>query len=555
MGANDNRARRGGSTVGGITAESEGAEDRGTVVNRNIAAATRVSDLVETTLGPRGRDKVVYPRDEHEDHGRTEYFQVTNNGAYLLKKVTFDSPAASMVARVAATQHDQYGDGTTTAAVYAGRVLGATERLLDRGFHPSTVIGGIDAAVELADEAIDSAAVEVGSDDRDLLEAVVGTASAGTTAEAFGDDLVPWLLDACTDGRLPEDAIQTESVRAGTLGDTEFVNGTVLKKSFAGNYAPRSLSDARIAVTDQAVTRSQRVNDRIESDANSAVDRSLTIAADDPDEAREYADCERRLVRETLAPLVEAGVDVLLVGNRVDEDTVSYLDARDVAVVRNNDDARLKRIAEATGATVHTHLAEFESGDAGEVGRLERREYPEIDQEVIFLRDPPEGGLASVLVHGSTWMTGWEAQRNVRAAVAAARATLDDERVLPGGGAAEVAIARHLRDAAPAVGGRESMVVEAVADAVEAVPRVLARNAGMDPTDALLGLRAAHAAGDGAAGVLGRRRELGNTLAAGVADPVSLKRRGLRTAAGVATTILRIDDVITGIDVQVRGDP
>lgn len=539
--------------VDGITAEGEAADaDRESVVEANVTAAATVADLVETTLGPRGRDKIVYRKPEKEEEGLDDYFQVTNSGAYVLKNVPFEAPAASMVARVAAAQDDRHGDGTTTATVYAGRMLEAAADLIDRGFHPRTVIEGIDEAVPLVGNAIDDVAVSVEDGRRDRIADLVHTTLGGTVAEPLADDLVAWLHDAAADGSLDPDAVHTESLRAGSLEDSEFVDGLVLKKSFAGNYAPESLADATIATTTQAVTASQQVNDRIESDAgaNAGASQSLTISAETAADLQQFSDRERELVEESIRPLVDAGVDVLLAANRVDEATVARLDRAGIAVVRNADEARLESLAGATGGTLLPHLGAFGPDDAGAVGSITRHEYPEVEQEVIFLRDLP-GDLASVLLHGSTWMAGWEAKRNVNAAAASVASALETGRIVPGGGATEMAIAQHLRDAAPGVGGRESMVIEAVADAVEAVPRLLARNAGMDPTDAILDLRTAHGRGERDAAVLGLERELGSALDAGVVEPAECKRGSVHTAAGAATTILRIDDVITGIDVTV----
>ncbi|MFB6101477.1 MAG: TCP-1/cpn60 chaperonin family protein [Haloplanus sp.] len=531
--------------------EADGASEE-SVVQRNVTAAATVADLVETTLGPRGRDKIVYRKPEHDEEGLDDYFQVTNSGAYILKNVPFEAPAASMVARVAAAQDDRQGDGTTTATVFAGRLLEEAATLVEQGFHPRTVVRGIDDAVAIVGDAVDETAVPL--KDGHGLEAVIRTTLGGTVTEPIAADLVEWVRSASADGSLDADTVRTESLRAGNLDDSEFVEGLVLKKSFAGNYAPESLTDARFALTTQAITASQQVNDRIESGKTEDGAQSLSIEASDAADLQQFADRERGLVEETVRPLVDAGVDVLLAGNRIDEATVAHLDRVGIAAVRNADVARLKALADASGATLLPHLGAFDADDAGAAGRIERREYPEIEQEAIFLRDL-SGDLASVLLHGSTWMAGWEAKRNVQAAVAAAASALETDRVVPGGGATEMEMARALRDAAPGISGRESMVVEAVADAVEAVPHILARNAGMDPTDAVLGLRTAHAAGEADAAVLGIDRDLGSALDAGVVEPAEFKRHSFQTAAGAATTILRIDDVITGIDVTVSDEP
>ncbi|MDR9430639.1 MAG: TCP-1/cpn60 chaperonin family protein [Natronomonas sp.] len=541
--------------VDGIMAEGQASGgDRRSVVDRVVTEAATVANLVETTLGPHGQDKILYRKLEREEEGLDDYFQVTNSGAYILKHIPFEAPAAAMIARVAAAQDDRYGDGTTTAAVYAGRMLEVAADLIDRGFHPRTVIAGIDEAVPLVGDAIDEVAVPLDTGDRDRIAGLVHTTLGGTVTEPLADELVAWLRAAAGDGSLDPDAVHTESLRAGNLSASEFVDGLVLKKSFAGNYSPESLANARIAMTKQAITASQQVIDRIESAAADDAEQTLTVEPSSAADLQRFTERERELVEASTRPLVDADVDVLLVANRVDDATVAHLDRAGIAVVRNADQARLKALARATNGSFLPHLGAFEPADAGAVGSITRREYPEVKQEVIFFRELP-GDIASVLLHGSTWMAGWEAKRNVNAAAAAVASALETGRIVPGGGATEMAIAQHLRDAAPGVGGRESMVIEAMADAFEAIPRLLARNAGMDQTDAVLDLRTAHSRGKTDAAVLGRERTIDGALDAGVVEPVAFKRGSVHTAAGATTTLLRIDDVITGIDVTVSDAP
>ncbi|MDR9380270.1 MAG: TCP-1/cpn60 chaperonin family protein [Natronomonas sp.] len=541
--------------VDGIMAEGQASgDDRRSVVDRVVTEAATVANLVETTLGPHGQDKILYRKLEREEEGLDDYFQVTNSGAYILKHIPFEAPAAAMIARVAAAQDDRYGDGTTTAAVYAGRMLEVAADLIDRGFHPRTVIAGIDEAVPLVGDAIDEVAVPLDTGDRDRIAGLVHTTLGGTVTEPLADELVAWLRAAAGDGSLDPDAVHTESLRAGNLSASEFVDGLVLKKSFAGNYSPESLANARIAMTKQAITASQQVIDRIESAAADDAEQTLTVEPSSAADLQRFTERERELVEASTRPLVDADVDVLLVANRVDDATVAHLDRAGIAVVRNADQARLKALARATNGSFLPHLGAFEPADAGAVGSITRREYSEVKQEVIFFRELP-GDIASVLLHGSTWMAGWEAKRNVNAAAAAVASALETGRIVPGGGATEMAIAQHLRDAAPGVGGRESMVIEAMADAFEAIPRLLARNAGMDQTDAVLDLRTAHSRGKTDAAVLGRERTIDGALDAGVVEPVAFKRGSVHTAAGATTTLLRIDDVITGIDVTVSDAP
>jgi chaperonin GroEL (HSP60 family) len=352
---------------------------------------------------------------------------------------------------------------------------------------------------------------------------------------------------AASDGekRFSRQSIQTESLRAGNIGQSELVRGFVLKKSFAGRYDPVALDEPRIGLAMQGLARKERIQDRLETGDEGTKD--LVFKPSGPEGYEAFAEHERALMREQLAGVVAADVDVLIVSNRVEDDLLSFFDDSGIAVVREADRDRLEAIADATGATINKYIQGFSPGDVGYADSLEQRSYPEIDQNAIFLRGCPNGHVASVLVHGSTWASSWEAERNVNNAVAVADTALEHDRFIPGGGAAEMEIGRFLRDAATERSGREALAIEAVADAVEVVPRTLARNAGMNPLDVMVDLRTAHHRGGTDVGVLPIERTTGNALEAGVCEVAFNKRNAIQAAGSIVTTILRIDDTLTGI--------
>lgn len=517
------------------------------MLQQNITAGKLVGDIVGSTLGPCGRDVLLYDREEYEQDD-TNHVEVTNSGAFVLKRLSFEAPAAGVVARIAKAQDERCGDGTTTTALYAGEMLAEAEELVEQGFHPTTIIEGVNEAVGIATEAIEDASEPVDADG-EVLESIVRTSLSGRLADVIADDLCAWIRDAvaASDGEatFSRRSVQTESLRAGTIGQSELIRGFVLKKSFAGRYDPLEIEAPRIALATQGLARKERIKNRLETGEEGTKD--LVFQPSGAERVEEFTGYERRLLREQLEGVVDADVDVLVVSNRVEDDLLPFFSDNGIAVVREADRSRLEAIAEATGASVNKYIEGFSPEDVGHAERIEQRSYDEIDQNAIFLRGCPNGHVASVLVHGSTWASAWEAERNVDNAVAAADAALEHGRFVPGGGAIEVAVARHLRDAATSRGGRESLVIEAVADALEVVPRTLARNGGMDAIDTMVSLRAAHHRGETDAGVLPLERRTGSVLDRGVCEVAYNKRNAVQAAASVVSTILRIDDTVTGI--------
>lgn len=528
-----------------------GRQQDGSVLEQNIADGKRVGEFIESTLGPHGMDKLYLDEDDEFDR----YFEVTNDGAYLLKRVPFATPAAKLIAKSAAAQEESVGDGTTTTAIYASGILRVVEPLIEKDVHPTTIIRGVNEAVEITSESLHDISMRVSPDDRDRLVNVARTALSGRVAGQFNDELSGWIVDAAlsvgqhTDGTFHVDAdlVQTETIRAGTLEDTEIVRGMVLKKSFAGWYEPGKIQSPVIALVTQAFARQRAIEERIgRDDAQSG--HEVSYRSGDPETICSLPDVEVDIVAERIEPLVEANVDVVFVEDRVEDELLPYFEQAEIAVVRNTRADRLEKLAKATGATINTHLDEFTREDTGTAESLE---YCTINgQDVLFLRNCEHRDAVSVFVRGSTWMSGWELERNITNAVRAVGAALEHERVVPGGGAAEIVMANNLRNAAPGQGGREALVLEATANAVEDIPKCLARNAGMDAMDTLLALRNAHAKGCTTTGILGAKRTTGDVTEAGILEATEIKQRAFTTAASIVTTILRVDDVIMGIDAE-----
>ena len=539
MGINDT----GGKTKSTASSRLRDQSSRKNVVKQNIDAGRIVGDIVAPTLGPCGRDILLWYRDEHEQDDLTHY-EVTNSGAFVLKRLSFEAPAAGVIARIAKAQDERCGDGTTTAALYAGQMFSEIDDLIDQGFHPTTVIAGINEAVGFAIEAIENHSKPV-TDDEAILDSIIRTTLSGRLADSLIDDLCVWIRTAVTasETTFSQESVQTESLRAGHIGQSELIPGFVLKKSFAGNYDPPSIESPRIGLATQGIARKERIQQRLET--GDEVTKKISFQPSDPDEAHEFFEYERNLLRKQLAGVVDANIDVLIVSNRIEDDILSFFAADNIAVVRETDRKRLRKIAEATGATVNKYIEGFSPDDVGYAEHIDQQGYDEIDQNVIFLRDCQNSHVASVLAHGSTWVSCWETERNINNAVAAVDGALKHRQVIPGGGAIEMEIARYLRDVAAGQGGRESLVIEAVADAVEAVPSTLARNAGMDPLETILGLRNSHYHGGTETGVLAIEQTTGNVLARGVREVAFTKSNAIQAAGSVVSTILRIDDVIS----------
>ncbi|QLG64090.1 thermosome subunit alpha [Halorarum salinum] len=492
----------------------------------NIAAGRAVAGAVRTTLGPRGMDKMLV--DTSGD------VVVTNDGATILTEMDIEHPAAQMLVEVAETQEEELGDGTTTAAVLSGELLGRAEDLLEDGVHPTAIVEGYHEALRLALDAVDG--MVIGDEvDGDLLRAVAESAMTGKgTGDVTADRLAELVVDAVTqvteDGRVDRDDIRTFTWTGGSAAATELVQGVVLEEEPANDNMPRRVEDASVAVVDAKL------------DVRSGeVDSEYTITSvDQLDAALTAEDEERRAIASALS---DAGVDVIVCSKKISDRVAAHLADAGILAFSNVKKSDAGSFARATGASRLGTVSDVEPADLGTAREVRVEKFG--DDEFAVVEGTDDSRTVTLFVRGGTEHVVDELERALEDAVGVVTAAVEDGAVVPGAGAAEVAVVDHVRAGANAVTGRKQLAVEAFADAVEAIPRTLAENVGMDPIDALVELRATFDR-DGVAGVVaeGQSGRIGDPAEVGVYDPAAVKREALESATEAATMILRIDDVI-----------
>ncbi|WP_066414435.1 thermosome subunit alpha [Halorubrum aethiopicum] len=491
----------------------------------NIAAGKAVAEAVRTTLGPRGMDKMLVDS--------TGTVVITNDGATILDQMDIDHPAAQMIVEVAESQEESVGDGTTTAAVLLGELLSRAEDLLEDDLHPTVIVEGYAEAARLANEAVDEQLIDVADAD-DLLAEV---AESSMTGKGTGDTAARELADLVVEAieRVAEDGIDRDAVhvhpRVGAASSaTELVDGVVLEEEPVHDGMPRTVEDASVAVLDTKLEVRQGGVDA-EYSITSVDGLEAALKAED-DELRGYA-----------AALSEAGVDVLVCRKAIDDRVAGHLADAGILAFESVKSSDATDVARVTGAKRLGTLDDIEEADLGRAESIAVES--EGDDDLVFVRGGDASRAVTLLVRGSTDHVVDELERAVNDAVDAVVAARE-EGIVPGAGATEVAIAAHLRRASASVEGRKQLAIEAFADAVDALPRTLAENAGSDPIDTLVDLRATHDR-EGRAGVIADRRiaRVGDPLEAGIVDPAAVKREAVDSATEAATMLLRIDDVIS----------
>ena len=498
-------------------------------IRLNIMVARAISEAIKSTLGPKGMDKMLI--DSLGD------ITVSNDGATILDEMDVQHPIAKLLVEISKAQDDEVGDGTTTTVVLAGELLKEAERLLLMNIHPTVIIGGYKKALEKANEVLRNMAIKVDINDEESLKKVAMTAMHGKAVrgvkEYFADLAVKavkqiaekrgdkWIADT--------DYIQLIKRQGGSLFDSQLVYGVIVDKEVVHPGMPKRVENAKIALLDAPLEV-----EKTEIDAE--------IRINDPSQMQSFLEEEERLLKEMVDKIATVGANVVFVQKGIDDLAQHYLAKKGILAVRRVKKSDMEKLARATGARIVTKIEELSEKDLGEAKLVEERKVA--GEKMVFVEGCKNPKAVSILIRGGLEKVVDEAERSLTDAVSVVADVVEEPYILPGGGAPEAEVARVLRDYATKIGGREQLAIEAYANALEAIPKALAENAGLDPVDIVAELRAAHEKGKTNYGVDVYEGKVTDMLTKDVVEPLSVKLHAIRSATEASAMILRIDDII-----------
>ena len=496
----------------------------------NILVARAVANVVRTTLGPKGMDKMLV--DELGD------ITITNDGATILQEMSIEHPAGKIMVEVAKAQDEEAGDGTTTATVLAGELLGNAERLLDQEIHPSIIIKGYRMAAEKAVELLDEIGDKVDINDEEILKKIAKTSMTSKITDAR-EKLAKMVVDAIKmvaeeyDGKIviDVDQIKIEKKQGGSMEDTELIRGIVIDKERVHPQMPKRVENAKIALINSALEVKET-----ETDAK--------IQITSPDQLQAFIEQEEMMLKEMVEKIKAAGANVVFVQKGIDDLAQHYLAKAGILAVRRVKKSDMEKLARATGAKIVTRVEDLGPEDLGEAELVEERKIS--GESMIFVEGCKNPKAVTILVRGGAEHVVDEAERALRDAIGAVASAIESGKVIAGGGAPEEELAIRLREYAQTVGGKEQLAIEAFADALEVIPRTLAETAGMDPIDTVVRLRSKHAKEkDGKYWVVDVfAADIANMYEKDVLEPVKVKKQAIMSASEAARLILKIDDII-----------
>lgn len=504
----------------------------------NIMVAKAVANAVRTTLGPKGMDKMLV--DELGD------ITITNDGATILEEMHIEHPAGKMLVEVAKTQDSMVGDGTTTAVVIAGELLKKAEELLDQNIHPSLIIKGYDMAEEKAREIIKEIGESVSLEDTETLRKVAITSMSskgvvGKAKEKLAEIVVEAIQQVAEKSEdtvtIDKDYIKIQKKEGGSLDDSELVKGVVIDKERVHSGMPKRVENAKIALIDTALEIKET-----ETDAE--------IRITSPEQLQAFLEQEEQMLKEMVDKIVESGANIVFCQKGIDDLAQHFLAKAGVLAVRRVKKSDMEKLARATGGKIVTNLNDLTSEDLGYAELVEERKVA--GEAMIFVEGCKNPKAVTILVRGGSPHVVDEAERAVEDAIGAVSSAIDSGSVVAGGGAAEIEIARRLKEYAEQVGGREQLAIEAFAESLEVIPRTLAESAGMDAIETVVKLRAEHVQGKKWLGVDVLNADVKDMWEANVIEPAKVKTQAIASAAEAAEMILKIDDIIAAK--KVSGD-
>ncbi len=497
--------------------------------NANIMAARIVAEAVKSSLGPKGMDKMLV--DSFGD------VTITNDGATMLKEMDIQHPAAKMMVEVSKTQDDEVGDGTTTVVVLTGELLGKAVELMNKKIHPTVIIDGYRDAQEQVLKFLEEISLEVDPKDKKTLKKIAMTSMASKLISGYSDYISKIAVDAILqvaeekDGgyEVDLDMVKLEKKPGGSLTDTALIKGLVIDKEVVHADMPKLVRKARIGLLNASMEI-----EKTEFDSK--------IHIESPEEMQAYLDQEEQMLRDMVRKVKDAGVNVLLCQKGIDDMVQHFLAREGVLAARRLKKSDMEALAKATGAKIVTSVDDLSKGDAGYAATVEERKIG--DEKMIFVEGCRNPKAVSILIRGGTERIVDEADRSLHDALCVVRDVVREPKIVAGGGAPEIEVARRLRRYAESLSGRERLAVSAFAEALEVVPTTLAENAGMDPIDAISDMQSRHEKGEMWIGIDPIKGEVSDMTSLDVYEPMQVKAQAVKSATEASTMLLKIDDII-----------
>jgi thermosome len=495
----------------------------------NIAAAKLISEVVRSSLGPRGMDKMLV--DGLGD------VTITNDGATILKEIDVQHPAAKMMVEISKATDNEVGDGTSSVVVLAGALIEKAEELITKDVHPTIIVDGYRKSALKSIEIFNHLAQKIDPGNKSELIKVARTSMQTKLVSRDSDELSEVVVNAALQVSEPNesayiidiDDVKVEKKTGGSLRDTKLIKGIVLDKEVVHGGMPKRVEKAKIALINSALEI-----EKTEFDAK--------ININSPDQMKMFLDEENKMLKNMVDKIISSGANVAICQKGIDDVAQHYLAKSNVLSVRRVKESDMTKLSRATGARIVNNLEDLSSKDLGSADLVEERKV-ETDKWV-FIEGCKHPKAVTILIRGGSQRVVDEAERSIHDALMVTKDVMEKPSIVAGGGSPESYVAGKLREWSSTLSGREQLAADKFAESLEVIPLALAENAGMDPIDTLTELRSKQTKGSKWSGIDARGGKVVDMSKLDIVEPLSVKEQIIKSATEVASMILRIDDVI-----------
>ena len=495
----------------------------------NMAAAKLISEVVRSSLGPRGMDKMLV--DGLGD------VTITNDGATILKEIDVQHPAAKMMVEISKATDNEVGDGTSSVVVLAGALIEKAEELITKDVHPTIIVDGYRKSALKSIEIFNHLAQKIDPGNKSELIRVARTSMQTKLVSRDSDELSEVVVNAALQVSEPNesayiidiDDVKVEKKTGGSLRDTKLIKGIVLDKEVVHGGMPKRVEKAKIALINSALEI-----EKTEFDAK--------ININSPDQMKMFLDEENKMLKNMVDKIISSGANVAICQKGIDDVAQHYLAKSNVLSVRRVKESDMTKLSRATGARTVNNLEDLSSKDLGSADLVEERKV-ETDKWV-FIEGCKHPKAVTILIRGGSQRVIDEAERSIHDALMVTKDVMEKPSIVAGGGSPESYVAGKLREWSSTLSGREQLAADKFAESLEVIPLALAENAGMDPIDTLTELRSKQTKGSKWSGIDARGGKVVDMSKLDIVEPLSVKEQIIKSATEVASMILRIDDVI-----------
>ncbi|HJT85251.1 MAG TPA: thermosome subunit beta [Nitrososphaeraceae archaeon] len=498
----------------------------------NITAAKLVAEMVKSSLGPRGMDKMLV--DTLGD------VTITNDGATILKEIDVQHPAAKMMVEITKSVDNEVGDGTTSVVVLAGSLLEKAEELINNKVHPTVIVDGYRKSAEKAIELLKQVAAKIDPTDTNHLKKIATTSMASkltaNNSPELSDVIVEAILSTLENStadkkfKIDIDNIKIEKKAGESIRDSKLIKGIVLDKEVVHGGMPKRIENAKIAL----------LNCPLEIE-KTEFDAKINIS--NPEQMQKFIDEENEMLKSMVDKISVLGTNVVLCQKGIDEMAQHYLAKSGILSVRRIKESDMYKLSKATGGRLITNLNDLTATDLGQANLVEERKVE--TEKWVFVEECKNPKSVTIFVRGGSQRVIDEVERSIHDAIMAVKDVIEYPYIVTGAGAPEAFVSHKLREWSNGLQGREQLSAEKFIEALESIPLTLAENAGMDPIDSKVQLRSkVSTSSKPKYGVDVINSQIADISVKEIFEPLAVKEQVINAATEASSMILRIDNVI-----------